>query len=150
MSEIFELSIWTYPGLLLSEVSPDLVTDPLRSRFEFDSLELMDQFPTPDPADVKNLALSIREGEIKTDEFLRFCFINKLSPNIDDPVSAVSYLGFRYGYEIAWLNVPYTSQGLTKLNKIAESLHQYRATVVNNDNLYCYWPYTAEARPIDW
>lgn len=150
MKEIFELTIWTYPGLLLSEVNPDLVSDPLRSTFDIEPLELMDQSPSPDDVDVENLAISIKNGEITTDEFLKFCLLNKLNPNINDPTSALSFLGYSYGYEIAWLNVPHTAQGLIKLNRIAELVRNYRAIVVDSHRLYCYRPTKAESSPVGW
>ncbi|WP_419832594.1 hypothetical protein [Endozoicomonas atrinae] len=110
----------------------------------------MDQFPSPDQVDVESLAISIREGEILTDDFLKFCFLNKLNPSVNDQASALSYLGYMYGYEIAWFNVPYTAQGLTKLNLIAEFVNLYRAVVVDSHNLYCYRPGNAESKPIGW
>ena len=78
----------------------------------------------PDEHDVGALRRAIEQGEVKLEEFRRFCLGRGLPFEAENARSAAEFVAFTQGQPLAWLHLPAESAGLDMAKVLTQWAHK--------------------------
>lgn len=150
MQEIFELEIWSKPGSCIGDSEGLKIEFLLKKQIPSESEFVIGHNFSSGGVDVDNLALSLKEGELKEADFKVFCAQRKLPLNLGDCNSAARFLEFNYGRLLAWINLPYNQSGKEVYLKIAKWILNTPYNLQGSHIPYCVNPLNPGEKPLFW
>jgi len=112
MHRVIELELWSKPGSALLPQTGKSVAIACRRETGLSEQVVLGLNFVPDAADMRNLQLSLTEGEFCQAEFEQFCATRGLSADTNDNISAAEFLAHAVGQPLAWLHLPESREGL--------------------------------------
>jgi hypothetical protein len=137
MPTLYELNIYTRPGVILFDDSIEKFYSDIKSDLNFPDDVLSEQWFVPCDTDIENLLVGINESEFTDQEFKEFCLNNSLNYDLKDKISACRFLADKYGQCIGWVFIPHSESGKKIYKEIYNWVVLNNLVIQNEDSSTC-------------
>lgn len=139
IEHVLELEIWSRPGYLYDCDYGKQGLEKKISRDLFLSKDIaLGISQIPDGSDVKNLAMSLEDGDLLLSDFNRFCCENKLRPDPTNELSACKFLEHSYGRVLMWIHINDNDSAESMIKKITIWSRRNEFCLIDPDSLFCF------------